>query len=173
MNELEMTGTRRYIPSAEKKGAQLTHVIIVAPEMRSDLPQRPKADVWSLFVTMLWVLDVKQFRSLDFKSHLEVQGFVLQNAILNSDIEYMRDMGILNRAVRASAAQMLAKYGRQDLIALGRTERAPDSNRFNAWLWRIWDGRDRWGNYMKRITTERVLRLGLLPPPEPGASPAW
>lgn len=41
--------------------------------------QSSKVDVWSLFVTMLWILDIK-FRERDFRSEKEVWEVILSAA---------------------------------------------------------------------------------------------
>jgi serine/threonine protein kinase len=56
--------------------------LYMAPEMFRKGGQTPKLDVWSLFVTMLWTLDVEGFRwkSNRFRSVEDVQEAVLSAA---------------------------------------------------------------------------------------------
>jgi hypothetical protein len=42
----------------------------MAPKMFRETDQSSKVDVWSLFVTMLWILDIK-FHKRDFRSKKE------------------------------------------------------------------------------------------------------
>jgi serine/threonine protein kinase len=53
--------------------------IYIAPEMYHKGDQTSKLDVWSLFVTMLWTLDVGEFRRKcdQFKSIKDIQEAVL------------------------------------------------------------------------------------------------
>jgi hypothetical protein len=75
--------------------------------------QTDKADVWSLFVTILWVLDYKAFRSTEWKLYPSVCRFV-KGVVSNNDstISSIKDMAAYDPVYRASAAQMLVKlYG--------------------------------------------------------------
>jgi len=80
-----------------------------APEMLRG-KQTHKVDVWSLFVTMLWVLDVRRFRqkSTQFRTTDEVREFVVV-ASKEQTMSQIREMAILDPEKRASAAQMLVK----------------------------------------------------------------
>ncbi|KAI1762300.1 kinase-like domain-containing protein [Hypoxylon sp. FL1150] len=86
--------------------------IYTAPEIHADPKyQTPKADIWSLFITMLWVFNVGQFRSIlngRGPAVTRVQVFAMGNAITNPEVEHMRNMAIFDPKYRASAAQMLA-----------------------------------------------------------------
>jgi hypothetical protein len=72
--------------------------------------QTSKLDVWSLFVTMLWTLDVGGFRqkSYQFQSVEDAQEAVLF-AASKGDISKIQETAIINPVRRASAAQMLVK----------------------------------------------------------------
>ena len=86
--------------------------IYMAPEISFQKgEQTHKVDVWSLFVTMLWTLDVGGFRqrSEQFKSPSEVHESVLFAASNENAISKIREMAIANPEERASAAQMLVK----------------------------------------------------------------
>lgn len=84
--------------------------IYMAPEMFCKGGQTSKADVWSLFVTMLWRLDVGEFRKNcdQFEYTADAQDTVL-SASKMSDVSKIREMAIVNPEKRASAAQMLVK----------------------------------------------------------------
>ncbi|ESZ94490.1 calcium/calmodulin-dependent protein kinase [Sclerotinia borealis F-4128] len=69
------------------------------------------ADVWSLFVTILWVLNAENFRqkSDQFKHNVAVKEAVLW-IVANVDlVGNFREMAILQPIERASAAQLLLK----------------------------------------------------------------
>jgi serine/threonine protein kinase len=83
----------------------------MAPEMFLKGGQTPKLDIWSLFVTMLWTLDVGGFRqrSNQFKSVEDAQEAVLFASTADT-VSKIREMAIVNPLERASAAQMLVKH---------------------------------------------------------------
>lgn len=85
--------------------------LYMAPEMYQRGEQTHKVDVWSLFVTMLWTLDVGGFRqrSKHFKSPGEILEWVLSAALNEDPMSKIREMAISNPDKRASAAQMLVK----------------------------------------------------------------
>ncbi|KAH8727584.1 kinase-like domain-containing protein [Phaeosphaeriaceae sp. PMI808] len=86
--------------------------LYMAPEVLKKEGQTSKLDVWSLFVTMLWTLDVGGFRqrSNQFKSIGDVQEAVLHAALNNATISKIREMAVVDPEERASAAQMLVKH---------------------------------------------------------------
>jgi serine/threonine protein kinase len=81
--------------------------LYMAPEIFRETDQSSKVDVWSLFVTMLWILDI-EFRKREFHSEKEVWEVVLSVAS-RGDISKNQEMAIVDLARRASAAQMLVK----------------------------------------------------------------
>ena len=84
--------------------------IYMAPEMYCRKDQTSKLDVWPLFVTMLWTLDVAEFRLKcgEFKTIRDLQEGVLAAAKSNM-VSKIQDMAASNPEKRASAAQMLIK----------------------------------------------------------------
>lgn len=82
--------------------------IFMAPEFFQGLGQTHKADVWSLFVTVLWTLDLNGFRknSEKYSSIQDVHRDIF-NASLYVDI--IQEMARVDPNERASAAQMLVK----------------------------------------------------------------
>jgi serine/threonine protein kinase len=84
----------------------------MAPEMFRKGGQTSKLDVWSLFVAMLWTLDVGGFRqrSNQFKSVEDAQEAVLFAASAMDTVSKIREMAIVNPVERASAAQMLVRH---------------------------------------------------------------
>lgn len=83
--------------------------IFMAPEIQEGGKQTHKVDVWSLFVTMLWMLNVRQFRSsTPFKTNDDVNKAIL-DASNEAIVVSIRPMAIVNPEERASAAQMLVE----------------------------------------------------------------
>ncbi len=84
--------------------------LYMAPEMFRKGGQTFKLDVWSLFVTMLWTLDVGGFRHRwhQFESAEDAQEAVLL-AASEGDTSKIQEMAIVNPERRASTAQMLVK----------------------------------------------------------------
>ncbi|WEW58107.1 hypothetical protein PRK78_003574 [Emydomyces testavorans] len=85
--------------------------LFMAPEMFHGGPQTSKVDMWSFYVTMLWILNVNQFRDRcnSFKTIEET----LEEISKTSTTERMsgiREMAVLDPSLRASAAQMLVKH---------------------------------------------------------------
>jgi hypothetical protein len=80
--------------------------------MLQEVNQTHKVDVWSFFVTMLWILDAGEFRqrSNRFKTVAEAQRAVLSAASNVDSVSKIREMAIANPEQRASAAQMLMKH---------------------------------------------------------------
>lgn len=93
--------------------------IYMAPEVYSGSSQQtPKADVWSLFVTLLWTLDHGDFRARCdlFRSYPEVCAAV-QSFVEDKPLVRFRAMAAVRPDDRASAAQMLcANFGGRGLI---------------------------------------------------------
>ncbi len=85
--------------------------LYMAPEMFKKGGQTHKVDVWSLFVTMLWTLDVRRFRQSWklFKFPSEAHKAVLFTASNDDTISKIREMAIFDPEKRASAVQMLIK----------------------------------------------------------------
>ncbi len=86
-------------------------MLYVAPEMFQNGEQTHKADVWSLYVTMLWTLDVAGFRdaSKTFKAPDDARAAVLLVASNTDSVSVIQQMARPNPNERASAAQMLVK----------------------------------------------------------------
>lgn len=84
--------------------------IYQAPEVRQRAEQTDKMDVWSLFVTMAWTLDVDGFRlkSERFQSEQQLEQVILAVAA-SPKMDRIEAMARSDPAMRASAAQMLVK----------------------------------------------------------------
>ena len=82
--------------------------IYMAPEVWEHLKQTTKADIWSLYITMLWVLDVNGFRQacLRFTDFDDVRTIVIE-ASKQENLARIRSMADPNPITRASAAEML------------------------------------------------------------------
>ena len=86
-------------------------MVYMAPEQISETwHQTPKIDVWALFVTMMWVLDVEGFRNKERKG-LVPAGTVVFDA-QNGRLTKLKEMGHRHPRARAAAAQMLVKLGK-------------------------------------------------------------
>jgi serine/threonine protein kinase len=98
-------GLSNRIASAETFAGSLLYM---APEMHQGGQQTHKVDVWSLFVTMLWTLDVNNFRQ-----KLSVTGLKDMQEFISSCVAAMEKIAEMAKAdpeERASAAQMLVKH---------------------------------------------------------------
>lgn len=91
----------------------ITHAgsdLYMAPEVYKGGVQTDKVDVWSLFVTMLWVLDAGEFRQIQFNTKEDVRKTVVSAASNEHSVSRFREMAIVEPEKRASAAQMLVKH---------------------------------------------------------------
>jgi serine/threonine protein kinase len=79
--------------------------LYMPPEMFQGGDQTHKVDVWSLFATMLWILDAGEFRqrSNRFKTVTEVQQAVLSAASNVDSVSRIREMAIVNPEEQDSA----------------------------------------------------------------------
>lgn len=83
----------------------------MAPGMFRKGGQTSNLDIWSLFVTMIRILDIEGFRKgyHQFQSITDVEEAVLL-AARKSSLARIQEMAIVNPEERASAAQMLVKH---------------------------------------------------------------
>ena len=86
-------------------------LLYMAPELFQQRKQTDKADIWSLYVTMLWTLDVEGFRDVSkkFKTPEDARATVLSVASGAKSVSIIREMARPEPEERASAAQMLVK----------------------------------------------------------------
>lgn len=85
--------------------------LFMAPELLlQNHTQTSRVDIWSLYVTMIWILDIKGFRtnSEHFKSHQDVLQAVLATT-MTSNVICINEMARVTPVERASAAQMLVR----------------------------------------------------------------
>ena len=87
-------------------------MLYMAPELHRGRGQSTKADVWSLFVTMLWMLNAGGFRAAtdQCQSYEQVVALILEIANKDPNAMKIREMAIEDPSKRASAADMLRKY---------------------------------------------------------------
>jgi serine/threonine protein kinase len=100
--------------------------LYTAPEVFQNEIQTHKMDIWSLFVIMVWTLDVEGFRqkSEQFKSLQHAHRAILEVA---SKIEIIQEMARVDPNERASAAQMLVKCFEGKGLATHRNQVPPIS----------------------------------------------
>ena len=81
-----------------------------APEVNQPGLQTTKVDVWSLFVTVMWILNTEEFHAKEhqFKSSAEVYDTVA--AAAKGSLAQIAWMAAVDPKQRASAAQMLIKH---------------------------------------------------------------
>jgi serine/threonine protein kinase len=84
--------------------------VYMTPEFFSGGRQSSKADVWSLYITILWTLDIGGFRRLAQRASCfdEVKAVALP-AANSPELANIREMARIDPEARASAAQMLVK----------------------------------------------------------------
>lgn len=90
--------------------------LYMAPEVeRGEEKQTSKVDVWSLFVTMLWVLNTRDFRQVS--QGFRTYGPVLETVLAaTEDLIQISEMARVSPETRASAAQIhLRLFGTQGL----------------------------------------------------------
>lgn len=91
-------------------------------------PQTAKSDVWSLYATMLWVLDGRGFREKcrrlrdDGGPKQLFRDIVDMTRPVPQELEHIEEMAAFNASCRASAREMLDKLFR------GRGNRRPNVN---------------------------------------------
>ncbi|KAI0381361.1 kinase-like domain-containing protein [Hypomontagnella monticulosa] len=151
-------------PFAE--GYRLGTFPFIAPEIQAEdeivVPQSTKADVWSLYITMLWVLDIRGFyKKLESDSpwqYNEVIRLALEAAQSEAKIFPMRNMAIYDPVHRASAGEMLVMYGRSELLALPQELWRAPRDRFQSWLDEVMRGGSSPYSYYIMATFEPSLK---------------
>ncbi|KLJ10845.1 hypothetical protein EMPG_09859 [Blastomyces silverae] len=85
--------------------------IYMAPEVALGGEQTPKADVWSLFVTMVWTLNCQGFRekSRQFLSNADIYKAIDSIAANEQRVSDIKEMAVPDPRNRASALDMLQK----------------------------------------------------------------
>lgn len=82
--------------------------IYMAPEFFSGGEQTNKSDIYSLYVTMIWVLNISDFRLLvkDFNNHRDAQ-LAVSATTKDRKVRRIQKMAALHPTERPSAAEML------------------------------------------------------------------
>lgn len=107
-------------------GAAATYVgtpNYTAPEIVAEERQTPKVDIWSLFVVILWTLDVEGFRAIadgPLPRREGIRQTILRIAATSTTVSQISDMGRRDPEKRASAAQMLIKCFNGDGLSSAR-----------------------------------------------------
>ncbi|KAI2465215.1 kinase-like domain-containing protein [Annulohypoxylon bovei var. microspora] len=87
----------------------------MAPEVGRE-PQTNKVDVWSLFMTLVWILDIEKFRIKARNGTNFIDCWSIVVRATETDLKDYREMAEISVSNRASAAQMLIKlYGGEGL----------------------------------------------------------
>lgn len=84
-----------------------------APEVHEGDIQTPKVDIWSLAVTMLWILNTNEFRRLLATTHGKKPQYILDTvmkAVRGSYDGILRQMARIDAKDRPTAAQLLATH---------------------------------------------------------------
>ncbi|KAK3175475.1 hypothetical protein K4F52_010236 [Lecanicillium sp. MT-2017a] len=83
----------------------------MAPEIHSGRKQTSAIDMWSLFVTLLWVANVDDFRSNKFGTYLALLFWIAGAASRNWEgSKSVQGLMVLDYTRRASAAQILVNF---------------------------------------------------------------
>ncbi|KAF3067210.1 Mitogen-activated protein kinase kinase kinase 5 [Daldinia childiae] len=133
--------------------SQAGTIIFMAPEVHDgDKQQTPRADMWSLYVTMLWVYNEQLFRHSVETGRLyrqsDVRRTVLNIASTSKDLQFIRSMAIYDPSLRASAAQILTGLRRQDLMT---NKTAGPTNSYSEWMDTVRTGKSKFSPYLSRI----------------------
>lgn len=101
--------------------------IFSAPEMAEGGSQTPKADVWSLYATLVWVLDIDGFRAAPsmHRTADECWRAVLAVASRQTILSLVQEMARRDVDQRASAAQMLVKHFKGQGLTTSRSRVPP------------------------------------------------
>lgn len=82
--------------------------IFMAPEVYDRRLQECTVDIWSLFVTVVWIYNYDGFRSYDASDSMELRDKITE--IAQEDMfEGIRDMAIQDPSRRVSASRLLAR----------------------------------------------------------------
>ncbi|KAH7146317.1 kinase-like domain-containing protein [Dactylonectria macrodidyma] len=93
--------------------------LYMAPEAGNGIPTHG-LDVWALYVTIIWAMDMCQFRTFshEFVSSVQVHEWIFKMIPEQEPISQIREMANPDPSERASAAQMLVEvYNGQGLVS--------------------------------------------------------
>jgi len=85
--------------------------LFMAPEIYQGRNQTSKVDVWSLFITLVWILNTGGFREKfsKFSNMNDIQEAIVHAASQDAILFKVREMAIIDPQQRASAAQIIMK----------------------------------------------------------------
>ncbi|KAJ5808878.1 hypothetical protein N7474_010147 [Penicillium riverlandense] len=109
---------------------QVGTLLYMAPEVFEHGAQTHKMDVWSLFVTMVWTLDMDGFRSKDFVSIPDARQAIL-TAAGGERLRDIQEMARVEPSERSSAAQMLIKCFKGEGLTTPRNRVPPISTEYS------------------------------------------
>ena len=78
-----------------------------SPEIFNHCIQNHKTDVWSLYVAIVWMMDVNGFRNANFANEKSLYKIFLHAADTHKALERLRPMAIYDPEYRASATMVL------------------------------------------------------------------
>ncbi|KAI2779981.1 kinase-like protein [Daldinia loculata] len=133
--------------------SQAGTIVFMAPEVYDgEKQQTPRADMWSLYVTMLWVYNEQLFRHRvetgRLRGQSDVRRAVLNIATSSKDLQFIRSMAIYDPSLRASAAQILTGLRRQDLMT---HKVAAPMNSYSEWMEAVKAGKSKFTPYLSKI----------------------
>lgn len=123
----------------------------MAPEVYDGRPQTTNADMWSLFVTMLWAWDLKVFQEHQkLRTNHDVRKLVINVASDNQELVFLRNMAVYDSRYRATAAQMLRSLGRRDLMT-DRSIKRIHRDHYAHWLQTVFEGKSPFSEYLFQL----------------------
>ncbi|KAI1413474.1 kinase-like protein [Hypoxylon sp. FL1857] len=146
-------GTLNY---AEVAKTGIGTMMYFAPEINlKHLPQTSRVDVWSLFVSMLLIHDeVFRWEGTELaKNLIDLSRFIVNSALNNPKLRYIREMGIWDPKFRATAGQILVNLGRVDLISNPVTPLGEDH--FERWLEHVRTSNDEYSNMYRGLVRSK------------------
>lgn len=87
----------------------------LAPEVLTEQRHTSKSDIWSLFVTMLWLIKPQELYQISFTYQGAIDYIISQSQVGNlAGIQEIRGMAFINPSDRATAGGMLVKVFNYD-----------------------------------------------------------
>ncbi|EGC45562.1 CAMK family protein kinase [Histoplasma capsulatum var. duboisii H88] len=97
--------------SVDQARSGVGSLMYMAPELLqgNQFPQTPKADIWSLFVTLAWAVNADNYRSKNLFTAEEIVGAAL-DAARTERMHHLKDMADIEPDKPASSSQMLQRH---------------------------------------------------------------
>ncbi|KAG5295752.1 CAMK family protein kinase [Histoplasma capsulatum G186AR] len=97
--------------SVDQARSGVGSLMYMAPELLqgNQFPQTPKADIWSLFVTLAWAVNADNYRSQNLFTAEEIVSAAL-DAARTERMHHLKDMAEIEPDKRASSSQMLLRH---------------------------------------------------------------